>query len=300
MCSWNQYIIEKNINKIRNKLLISKEKDDIISLRNAAEVYIKMDKLMLDVIEKEGDNFIYPPPFLADKDIDLSENDIYHSITIEKISNFLKEFNPEYYYFFNDMAKKGLISLHKNDDGINISEHFIDPINKTSFIYVSSNSLEEENELIKQFGYVYQIVNNEIPYDESKVLVKDAFPEYLLMSMKSFYNDDLKDSLIKEKYSVIDKLIIEQKAIEGDSESKKEERKEIGNKIGSNYMAIFMFENNDIECSFKNVDEFIRRNNNNEGNKSRVLWQIANDNIEGIDHVKEHVVLKNKIKEKTL
>ncbi len=293
MCSWNQYIIDKNLEKIRNRMIYSEDKNEIDFLTSSAEVYRKVFELMNQVISKEGENYIYPPSFRDNQRIDLDNNDIYHSNTIEKVSKFLMEFNPEYYNVFMALAKNGLISLHKNEDGKNVGEHFVDRANKTCFIYVSSNDSElESEELIRQFGYVYQTINNEIEYDESRILIADAFPNYLVLSMKYHYNNDLKIALINEIKQKNNKLFKELMTLNEKKSKNIKLKKMLANQISSNYMSLFMFLNNDIECSFKNVDEFVKVNN--EDYNSSLLWSIANNNSEGINHAKEQILLKKK------
>lgn len=279
MCSWNQHIIEKNIEKIKKLLLKSRNEDEIIRLTRISDMYYKMDKITDQVITKEGDNYIYP---LRDLD---DNSDIYHSYTIDKVLTFLREFNIEYYNEFSSMIEKGLVSLHKNEDGKDTSEHFIDDVNKSSFIYVSSNDFEiEAQELIGQFGYIYQAMHNN--YDESNILFIDSFPDYLKMSMKCYYDNSLKEEIVDDIAYKNQLLFDSSDNLNTNEQDYYKKKNEYAKELASNYLALFMFLNNDIEYSFDNVNNFIK--NNNTLGDFNTLWNIANGNIEGIDHSIEH------------
>lgn len=281
MCSWNQHIIEKNIERIRKLLLKCKNKDEIMRLTRISHIYQKIDKITDEVIKREGDNYIYPLRNLSES---TNSNDVYHSSTMDRVSIFLMSFNPDYYEEFSNMKENGLISLHKNEDGIVSSEHFIDDVNNCSFIYVSSNDFENESEeLIGQFGYVYQAMYND--YDESNILFLDAFPDYLKMSMRYYYDNSLKDEIIDDMAYKNQLLFDSVDSLDKNIQGYNKKKKEYAKKIASNYLALFMFLNNDIEYTFDNVDKFIE--NNNISSNSRILWNIANGNIEGIDHIKQ-------------
>lgn len=290
MTFWNENLIEKNIKNIKNKLLKLSKKQDFMFFLKTLDTYEKIQDILSNMTEEKYIKYVEDlnkVGFSFDP-INIEASDLENPnifMTIYEVSNFLENFNIEYYDHFNDMLKKGLIFFEKEEN--RSQNHFIDPINNMGFIHIKSDFKNTESiALIREFAKVYQIENNEYPFNENIILFEDSFPLYLESSMLSFYEpkskDDILDSL-KDKNEELFKLTQSSDVCPIDKYG-------YSRQITSNYLAMFMLLNNDIDGSFDSVDEFLYKNNKD--NRASTLWSIANQNTEQIDHMKNSSLSK--------
>ncbi len=283
---WNEYLIDKNILNIKNLLIKSKNKADIAYINSVLDIYKQIEDAKETVTEERYIKEYYKlvnPANIEEEDIE--EKNMFD--TVYQVSCFLENFNKEYYDYFNKMFKNGLIFLDKNSS-YSKKTHYIDPINKMGFIHIKSNFENDESiSLIEEFARVFQSFKNEKQFDDSKIAFKNSFPLYLKYSFINYLDLKTKDEIVNEIKEENEDLFSKIK----DYPSKLE-KDNISRKIVSNYFAMFMFLNNDIEPTFDSIDEFLYKNHND--TKARELWSIANKNIEGIDHIKDRDLGKNR------
>ncbi len=303
MYRWNEDKIKNRFFDIKKLIWASNNIDEAIYLINNLSIYDKLNKILNNTFEKE-DNVKYDTSAFIDNtknNMDLND-DTYHSYAIESISNFLKQFNQKYYEFFSELIEKNSFHLIRNEKE-NYSTHFIDDLKKEYFIYVNSNNIENEKiMLIREFGYAYQVhidenkhchsykvLNSDKKFGEDAILLIDAFPTFLELSMLDFYYRKSNEEITSTITNFIENKLLLNKEIASDENFlySKEEKEQIPKQITSNYCALFMFSNNLIDVSFKRVDDFLE---NNHGTKGSILWNIANNNDEGIDQYKEHIL----------
>lgn len=290
MTFWNENLIEKNIKNIKNKLLKLSKKQDFMFFLKTLDTYEKIQDILSNMTEEKYIKYVEDlnkvgfsfDPFNIEAS-NVETPNIF--MTIYEVSNFLENFNIDYYDYFNDMLKKGLVFLEKGEN--QSQNHFTDPINNTNFIHIKSDFKNTESiALIREFAKVYQIEKNQYSFNESMILFEDTFPLYLESSMLSFYEpkskDDILDSL-KDKNEELFKLTQRSDVCPID-------KYDYSRKITSNYLSMFMLLNNDIDGSFDSVDEFLYKNNKD--NRASTLWSIANQNTEQIDHMKNSSLSK--------
>ncbi|MDD4623835.1 MAG: hypothetical protein PHX40_00400 [Bacilli bacterium] len=311
MYKWNKKEIEKRYDEVYDLFFNSKSLDEAIYLIFNLVVYSKLKKVFSNTFEEEDDLKYDSSAFIDNNsDMDLNDEEAYHSYAVDSVSLFLKQFNEKYYDFFCDLVNKNRLYLTRNDKE-NYSTHYIDELKNEYFIYVNSNSLENEKiMLIREFGYAYQVhidenkysntyktFNSDKKFGEDSILLKDAFPTFLELSMLEFYDRKTKEEIEKTISEHIEEKFALSKEIDSGVNIlyTKEERQQLPKHITSNYCALFMFSNNTIEPSFTRVDEFL--NENHHGTTGSELWKIANGNIEGIDHYKEQILAKKREKE---
>lgn len=290
MTFWNENLIEKNIKNIKNKLIKLSKKQDFMFFLKTLDTYEKIIDISNNMTEEKYIKYVEDlnkvgfsfDPFNIEAS-NVETPNIF--MTIYEVSNFLENFNINYYNYFNDMLKKGLVFLEKGEkQGYN---HFIDPINNMGFIHIRSDFKDTESiALIREFAKVYQIEKNQYPFNENMILFEDTFPLYLESSMLSFYEPKDRDNILnglKNKNEELFKLTQNNSVCPIDKYG-------YSRQITSNYLAMFMLLNNDIDGSFDSVDEFLYKNNKD--NRASTLWSIANQNTEQIDHMKNSSLSK--------
>jgi len=286
MYIWNEGLIDKNISNIKNMLKNSKRKVEITFFTNILNIYKQIEKIKKEMTNERYLKEYYKlanPINIGEKDIE----EINMLETVYKVSNFLENFNKEYHDYFIKMFRNGLIFLDKSDSKTK-QNHYIDPINEMGFIYIRSNFKNDESiSLIEEFAKVFQSSKNKKQFDDSKITFKDSFPLYLKYSFIKSLGLKTKDEIVEEIKNENETLFSKTKDLPS-----KLEKDEVSRKIVSNYFALFMFLNDDIEPTFENIDEFLYKNHDEI--KTRELWSITNKNIEGINHVKDQNLCKKR------